>query len=315
MLIFGSLTNVFIGLALTFLMVSLLVSTLTEALASILGWRSKTFIEGLKSILNDPELNGLAQAVLNHAAVNPRGTGNDLSVSIDRGEAPSYVDPKQFANALLDVIQNPPASRPPVHLDVHAAIAGIHDGQLRSFFIGLYDRTGGDLKKIHDEVTEWFETAMERVSGVYKRNIQTVSFCMAFAISFMFNVDAVHIAEMIWEHPEIIASVQMPTNPETGRYSDYYSSRSASAQIQISRLQLVRQEGKEGLVGWSFIEKHGEGDENTEKFAQQTILKVTGWFVTALAAIFGAPFWFDILQRFIRLRGTGNPPRKLRRKK
>src|ERR1700691_4366989 len=100
MLIFGNLTNVFIGLALTFLMVSLLVSTITEALASVLGWRSKTFIEGLQSILNDPELNGLAQAVLNHAAVNPRASGADLSKHIDRGRLPSYVAARQFANAL-----------------------------------------------------------------------------------------------------------------------------------------------------------------------------------------------------------------------
>jgi hypothetical protein len=33
-----------------------------------------------------------------------------------------------------------------------------------------------------------------------------------------------------------------------------------------------------------------------------------GWFLTALAASFGAPFWFDTLNRFINLRNAGRPP-------
>ncbi len=35
---------------------------------------------------------------------------------------------------------------------------------------------------------------------------------------------------------------------------------------------------------------------------------VVGWFLTALAASFGAPFWFDTLNRFVNLRNAGRPP-------
>jgi hypothetical protein len=35
---------------------------------------------------------------------------------------------------------------------------------------------------------------------------------------------------------------------------------------------------------------------------------VAGWFLTALAASFGAPFWFDTLNRFMNLRNAGRPP-------
>jgi len=31
-------------------------------------------------------------------------------------------------------------------------------------------------------------------------------------------------------------------------------------------------------------------------------------FSTALSTLFGAPFWFDLLQNFIRLKGTGPSP-------
>jgi hypothetical protein len=33
-----------------------------------------------------------------------------------------------------------------------------------------------------------------------------------------------------------------------------------------------------------------------------------GWLVTALATLFGAPFWFDVLQSVTRLKGAGPSP-------
>jgi hypothetical protein len=39
--------------------------------------------------------------------------------------------------------------------------------------------------------------------------------------------------------------------------------------------------------------------------------KLAGIFITALAAMQGAPFWFDLLKRLVNLRGTGaNPAEK-----
>jgi hypothetical protein len=35
---------------------------------------------------------------------------------------------------------------------------------------------------------------------------------------------------------------------------------------------------------------------------------VLGWVITALATLFGAPFWFDTLQQIIRLKGSGPSP-------
>ena len=40
----------------------------------------------------------------------------------------------------------------------------------------------------------------------------------------------------------------------------------------------------------------------------QYLPALPGLFITATAALFGAPFWFDILQRLIQLRGTGTKP-------
>ncbi len=35
-----------------------------------------------------------------------------------------------------------------------------------------------------------------------------------------------------------------------------------------------------------------------------------GWLITAAGTVFGAPFWFDLLQRVIRLKSSGPSPKE-----
>jgi hypothetical protein len=38
---------------------------------------------------------------------------------------------------------------------------------------------------------------------------------------------------------------------------------------------------------------------------------VLGWLLTGVAVSLGAPFWFDILNKFINIRGSGKSPSEL----
>ena len=38
------------------------------------------------------------------------------------------------------------------------------------------------------------------------------------------------------------------------------------------------------------------------------IPKIMGWLITTLALYLGAPFWFEMINKFINLRGTGKKP-------
>ena len=42
-------------------------------------------------------------------------------------------------------------------------------------------------------------------------------------------------------------------------------------------------------------------------------MQVAGWLLTASTALFGAPFWFDLLQRTVQMRGTGEKPETRRK--
>src|SRR6185436_13947433 len=38
------------------------------------------------------------------------------------------------------------------------------------------------------------------------------------------------------------------------------------------------------------------------------LLKIIGWLITSLAVSFGAPFWFDLLNKLVDVRGAGKEP-------
>ena len=40
------------------------------------------------------------------------------------------------------------------------------------------------------------------------------------------------------------------------------------------------------------------------------IERIIGWLITGLAVSLGAPFWFDLLNKFMNIRGTGEKPAK-----
>src|ERR1700692_3288232 len=92
-----------IGIVFTFLAVSLAAGAATEALSSILKWRSRTLIKGVQDLLNDKDFTLLASQVYQHGLINPRGDGtNQPSWWARWRKSPAYIDSNHFAAALLD---------------------------------------------------------------------------------------------------------------------------------------------------------------------------------------------------------------------
>lgn len=100
---------------------------------------------------------------------------------------------------------------------------------------------------------------------------------------FFLNVNTIVVAETLWKEPMIVKSINKPTEI-------------------AGAIQYFDQFGQMGLpYGWS-----GKKLNKLEHSDWSIILfSLLGWLITALATLFGAPFWFDTLQKFVRLRGAG----------
>ena len=103
----SAVLEVVIGMVFCFASVALIASYLYETGASLLGLRATSLLKGIKAMLNDPKLEGVALSIYNSALANPRHDGR-TSAGQQPKVLPSYIASKDFASALLEHLQSIP---------------------------------------------------------------------------------------------------------------------------------------------------------------------------------------------------------------
>jgi hypothetical protein len=119
---------------------------------------------------------------------------------------------------------------------------------------------------------------MQRLSGNYKRRQLLISFLISLLLAILFNIDSIALFRTLWQQPQLAAHITAaPTSLD------------ADTLRQLWALP----------IGWQSFPPVLDA-----AFA----LQAAGWLVTASTTLFGAPFWFDLLQRAVQLRSTGTRP-------
>jgi hypothetical protein len=276
---FGSaILDTAIGLIFVFLVISLVVSAANELLAAFLKWRAKNLLLGIRELLQDSSATGLVTLFYDHPLIRGLSAKN---------QKPSYIPSRSFALALLDIV-SPMTSSNRTLEELKAGIDKLPNS-LQVTFRVLLDEAGHDIEQFKTQLEIWFNNTMERASGWYKRKTQVVQLVLAFAIVVLANVDTIRITkglsgvnsplrDSIKEAAHSLVKAGLPQGPPAAQLS--------AATETIGNLALP--------IGWV-----------KGSFGPTTIL---GWVITALAASLGAPFWFDLLNRFVNVRASGKAP-------
>src|SRR5215467_4949607 len=66
--------------------------------------------------------------------------------------------------------------------------------QVKEGLVTLIDAAGSDVAKARENIEQWFNSTMERVSGWYKRRTQLIILVLGFGIAAVFNIDSVVMA-------------------------------------------------------------------------------------------------------------------------
>ncbi len=316
---FGStILDVAAGVVFGFLAISLFTSSAVEAINSVLKLRATNLLSGVQALVNDPNFTGLARQLYQHGSISPFSPGGagpqNPDPFADKKNLPSYIDKAQFARALLDVTglsaaapaQAAQAPGPQAIAALDAQVAGIADPQIRQLLQGIVARSSGDLKQIEKEVGDWFDNGMDRLSGTFKRRTQLFTFLIALPIAFIFNMDSIRIGTMLWEHPSLAEGLKTPTFPSALLHGE------KPATEEDAMLVITNMAEADLPVGWApghFLEvSNGHGGWDRVWSPATIFSSLLGWIITAAAALFGAPFWFDALQSIIRLKGSGPSP-------
>ena len=326
----SSVLDIGIGLIFVYLMVSLVCTAANEALASLFSWRGNNLRDGIRNLLDGPDLSSSewAKKFYDHPLIQGL---------YRQGQRPSYIPSRTFALALSDLVL--PAdltTRAATAQELRDAIAAspcpaalkqvlrlLVDEADRSSKAGQALRLDGllDIQKLdtvfnqmQQHIEIWFNNAMERVSGWYKRRVQAWTIAIAIVLTVGLNVDSVLIArrlardsalrsvivaqaEQLVQQPP--AAVFVTTAPGIAPSPTVVQDTGARVQMLQDRIQDLKTVGIP--LGWP-------DPDGAPRNVSWFLLKVMGLLLTAGAASLGAPFWFDVLNRFMSIRSTGKAP-------
>ncbi|MCO6427179.1 hypothetical protein [Nitrosomonas communis] len=311
----STVVEVAIGLVFCYASVALITSSIYESIASFLGLRSKNLLTGVKKLLNAGNAVGeeLLVKIYNHALVHPMGNGAVTSL-VDLKNRPSYIDSNNFSLALIDAIRSAPGDFAKLGEDIDA----IEDEQIRKLLRGMYDRSAGKMGKFQAELAAWFDAGMDRAAGSFKRQSQVWCFAIAFVLAAILNIDSIHLFSTLWKQPTLAARIAMAANlPSAASVAADRMLTDNSAATEDSSLIIIDslKQLDELPIGWQ-NQKFCTAETGCSSLFEfyhydlaGLLLVIFGWLITASAALFGAPFWFDLLQHLTRLRGTGPRPK------
>ncbi|MDB5915851.1 MAG: hypothetical protein JWR40_85 [Massilia sp.] len=162
----------------------------------------KTALAGLVADAKNGDL-GIAhirQATLDAMNALPAGSAGamaraDLNLVLTRLDAGYSV-----ADAAADVrrfIRGIPSGY------VRHLIEDLDDQKMRKALLTLFDDAGNDVEKFKQNIEVWFNSAMDRVGGWYKRRSQWVTGVISLVVVVAMNVDAMLIVRYLDAHPGV----------------------------------------------------------------------------------------------------------------
>jgi len=342
--------DVAIGVAFFYLIFSLICTTANEAIARWLKKRPRTLEEAIHQLLGNADLENV---VLNHPLICNLSRSKPDKTKGGR-ELPSYIPAASFATALLDLFTGKESIRElePVRKalttgDANGGSITTQDGKSirvpRSTQIALktlLDRAGGDSDRFHAEIESWYNATMDRAQGWYKRYIQRQTYILAAAIVLWADFDTLQVVRRLWTDSALrtvvveqargrvnltnsgelpLATYENPEKPDQGK----------PIQVEHTGASSPLTEGEQALVGdvtgWgrdlgelrSALAASGNAADGRSKSLNILIwvlMHIFGWSISLLAISLGAPFWFDVLNRFMNLRNAGRAPDEPRAK-
>ena len=309
-----------IGLAFVFFLFSLTTTALLEFLETFTRTRASKLLDGIKELLGNPEAasagEDAARALYGHPLVQGLYRG-DFTTALQRSQLPSYVPTRNFALALIDQViagkinaaqtnARLPREASATFADrLHLAAERIENPHLRQAMLQAVRIGGDDAGRVRDHLEHWYDSAMDRVSGWYKRRSQTLLFWLGLVGALALNVNTLTIAEELAKN----ATLRRAIASEAERRDVPPADANATAE-RIDRLGLP--------IGWTAgavasleLPLQLESPRRSAWTLALGGLQIAlGYLLTAFAISLGSPFWFDLLNRLMVIRETVKPHEK-----
>ena len=185
----------------------------------------------------------------------------------------------------------------------------------------------------------WFNEAMDRLGGWYKRKATLLAFVIGLVLAAILNVDSIGLVSHLWKEPAVRealaanatefakANSTLPkVSIEDNQFDDavdYFNEQFQGLDLPLGWIyeSVPLQQGQTCRfipfgqnVVWGFKDNNVVEENKCMRVINAPVnstewsLKIMGILITAFAAAQGSPFWFDILKKVVNIRGAGKSP-------
>jgi hypothetical protein len=310
-----------LGLVFVYFVLSVICSGVNEMLAGVLKLRAKSLVQGIENLLKDQGIPNLEKAFYDHPLIKSLYRKEEL---------PSYIPSKTFALALIDLIAPAKPEASSRISDIRAVINKMDStSPIKKTLLVLLEEAENDIQGLQTGIETWFNDAMDRVSGWYKRKAQVFVLMIAVCLVGLSNADTFQIVKTISHDPALLQELvkkaedfqkqsggqlstpvpaQLPgppaksdvkgsPPPAQGQEGGAAKAPSLTVKQALKELQGVQVAGIP--LGWTAAPQEGEW-----------VNKFIGLLLSIFAVSLGAPFWFDVLNKIVSIRSVGSSPKE-----
>lgn len=338
-----------IGLVFIYLLYSLLGTVLSEMIATLLGLRARNLKAAISRMLNDDRAIGRSRRMLNSLNIMKSADTRAVDSFYNNPEIkylggtglfrhPSFIQAESFSKALVEVLIG--------DKKIKSLKAGILEPESAGYVQGLWEEAQGDVERFRLLLEDWFNRTMEQASEWYKRKIQFVLLILGFCMAWFFYADTFMMVRKLSNDKN--ARGQMVSLADSYLHSGIGAKDSSLLEIKKKLdADIAGANTVLGIGGWlpesAVVVEDIKTKEKTytpqldpdalsaihRKISSGTLTftfgdrlgylfrlachHFFGFLVTAIAVSLGAPFWFDLLNRMMKLRTAGKGSRAVKK--
>ena len=323
---FFDILDLVIGIIFIYFLLSLICSIVLEIISNLLSIRANDLRDWMFDTFNTKKKNDkcLGEKVFDYFIVNGLSKA-DKKVS--------YIPSAIFAEAIFQIIvheKTPDAIGPYTISELEKAIidSELLDLQQKQTILQYIQNSRGlpdtaRLIKVKESFMEWFDNAMERLTGHYKRRSQIILLFIGLVITLLLNVDTIALSKFLYNNPQ--ARTQLAEAAAQATKDTAFTA--AVKRLSETKDTIVSKDLKSEIdqISNQLSEIHALSDSlnhlnlplgwPTKKSGAilipsglNLISKIAGLIITALALTLNANFWFDMLNKLVNLRAGGKKP-------
>lgn len=274
-----------------------------------------------------------AANIINHPLYRRSAEGSILY------KKPAYLTASAFSDILVDVLgnrKNNINSNPVLMNDIKTFVNNeLNENPNLKNILNIYiQQANGDIQKFKLLIENWFDDTMNRVTGWYKRQSTKILFVIGFLLAMGLNVSTIDIVHRLYIDKDLREAMAQSASAYVKNVKNE-NNDSAAIKKKIEQIQVLYDSTVAPVntlmgLGW----EHPKNDTTIGHwyfnlpyylvphkwkkyyFKVRYIIRETakrprslfGFLITAFAITLGAPFWFDLLNRFVNIRAGGNKP-------